>query len=330
MQGREILNVRKKKKMGRIINLYKKFGGSKLLKEYLKTGFLFRAPFQVMSSGLSNKGLELLRLSAQLRLYNYLKKRYWKFMDTIDFSKYPSEHKHSNKVWVCWFQGMGNAPLVVQRCYESMQKNLKKEDIILLTDENLGNYVTFPDFIIEKYKNGAITKTHLTDLLRLELLSKYGGVWIDSTVLCTGEIPQYIIDSDFFVFRCLKPGRDGVAVPISSWYMEATTNNRIVIAVKELMYEYWKRNNTLIDYFLIHNFIQMALEKYPEEEKKMVKSPNDIPHILLLDIFEPFNAQKYKVIKSMTPIHKLAYKRSKEDMSKKATYFDEIINKGNY
>lgn len=316
--------------MGRILNLYKKFGGNKLIKEYLKTGFLIRAPFQILATGMSNKGLELLRLSAQLQLYKYLKKRYWNYMDTIDYSKYQEEHNHSNKVWVCWFQGMENAPLVVKRCYESMQRNLKNEEIILLTDDNIKEYVTFPDFIVDKYKKGTITKTHLTDLLRLELLSKYGGVWIDSTVLCTGEIPQYILDSDFFVFRCLKPGRDGVAVPISSWYMSATTNNKIVIAVKELMYEYWRRNDKLVDYFLIHNFIQMALDKYPEEEKKMIKSPNDIPHILLLDIFEQYDAYKYNVIKSMTPIHKLAYKRSKEDMDKKGTYFDEIINKGNY
>lgn len=62
----------------------------------------------------------------------------------------------------------------------------------------------------------------------------------------------------------------------------------------------------------------------------MIKSPNDIPHILLLDIFEPYDAYKYNVTKSMMPIHKLVYKRSKEDMDKKGDYFDKIINRGNY
>ena len=33
--------------------------------------------------------------------------------------------------------------------------------------------------------SGQITKTHLSDLLRLELLIRYGGTWIDATVFCT-------------------------------------------------------------------------------------------------------------------------------------------------
>lgn len=315
--------------MNRLIELYKRFGGAKLIKEYFHTGFIWKLPLVLMANGFSRTGLELLRLSANLQLYKYLKKRYWKFLDNYAFPQSTSVPDSTGIVWVCWFQGMENAPLVVRRCYESMKLNLKDEKIVLLTDENINQYVKFPDFIIDKYKSGAITKTHLTDLLRLELLSKYGGIWIDSTVLCTSEIPTYIKNSDFFVPRCLKPGRDGSAVPISSWFMVARKNNKLVIAIKELMYEYWRRNNSLIDYFLIHNFIQMALEKYPEEEKKIIKYPNSTPHILLLDMFEPFNHDTWAAIKSLSSFHKLAYKRSKEEMGKEGTYYDIIINKVN-
>ena len=53
--------------------------------------------------------------------------------------------------------------------------------------------------VMEKWEKGIITHTHMTDLLRLELLIKYGGMWIDATVLCTAkeeEIPCYFFDSD--------------------------------------------------------------------------------------------------------------------------------------
>ena len=46
--------------MRRIVNLYKRFGGTNLVREYLRTGFLFKAPFLLISTGISNKGLELL------------------------------------------------------------------------------------------------------------------------------------------------------------------------------------------------------------------------------------------------------------------------------
>lgn len=45
--------------MGHIFNLYKRFGGASLLREYLTTGFLFKAPLQLLATGLSDKGLEL-------------------------------------------------------------------------------------------------------------------------------------------------------------------------------------------------------------------------------------------------------------------------------
>lgn len=314
---------------GRLYNLYHKFGGYNLFREYFITGFWYKGVFQILTTGLSNKGLEIFRLSANFQLYKYLKKKYWKYIDKIDYSKYCKIKETSDFVWVCWFQGMENAPFVVQRCYESLQKNLKDKRIVLLTEENISDWVSFPNFIWERYRRGCFTKTHLTDLLRLELLEKYGGIWIDSTVLLTDEIPQYITNSNFFVPRCLKPGRDGHAVPISSWLMVAKSNNKIIITVKELMYEYWRRNNKLINYFLIHQFIQMALDKYPEEEVDMIKYPNSTPHILLLDMFYPFNPIKWNTIKSMSSFHKLAYKRSESDMNKKGTYYDEIIVKGN-
>ena len=314
--------------MSRIYNLFNRFDGKKLLLEYTRTGFLFKSIFQIFASGLSDKGLEIFRLSAQRQLYNYLKKNYFQFL--IEYKIHDNlDHKTSNYVWVCWFQGIdNNTPTVVKRCIQSMYDNLKQEEIILLTDENFPNYVSLPDFIMKKYKDGIITKTHMTDILRLELLIKYGGIWIDSTVLCTGEIPGYIQDSDLFIYQNLKPGRDGDAVALSSWFIAAKTNNKVLMATQKLMYEYWKKNNTLIDYFLIHNFLRMSLERFPDEEDKLIKFPNSTPHILLLDMFKPFDRNKWDVIKSMTPIHKLAYKRTEEEMSRKGTYYDYIINQG--
>lgn len=314
--------------MNRLVGLYKSFKGKDLLIQFLKTGFLHKAFLQIIVTGLSNKGLEIFRLSANKHLYSYLKRRYYHCLrEEIDVENLVQET--SNKVWVCWFQGIdNNTPTVVKRCIQSMYDNLKNEEVILLTDENYSNYVSLPDFIMKKYRDGIITKTHLTDILRLELLIKYGGIWIDSTVLCTGEIPDYITKSDLFLFQNLKPGRDGDAVALSSWFIAAKTNNKVLMATRKLMYDYWKKNNTLINYFLIHNFLRMSLERFPDEEDKLIKFPNSTPHILLLDMFKPYDKHKWNVIKTMTPVHKLAYKRSPEEMALKGTYYDVIINQG--
>ena len=314
--------------MNRLSILYKRFLKERLFYQYVKIGFFHKALLQILVTGLSNKGLEILRLSANKQLYKYLKKNYYKYLDN-SIDENIVIHSASNRVWVCWLQGIKeDTPPVVKRCIQSMYDNLKKEEVVLLTEDNYHEYVTLPDYIVKKYNQGKISKTHLTDFLRLELLIKYGGIWIDATVLCTDDIPNYILNSDLFLFQNLKPGRDGDTVALSSWFIVAKSNNRVLIATQKLMYEYWRRNEALIDYFLIHNFLRMSLDRYPEEDEKIIKYPNSTPHILLLDIFKPYDKRKWDAIKEMTPIHKLAYKRTKEDMDKKDTYYDVIINKG--
>ena len=40
-------------------------------------------------------------------------------------------------------QGIENAPALVQRCYQSLQANLKDRKIILITEKNINDYVQF-------------------------------------------------------------------------------------------------------------------------------------------------------------------------------------------
>ena len=51
--------------------------------------------------------------------------------------------------------------------------------LILTTEDNYKNWISFPSHIDEKIKTGVITRTHLSDLIRLELLEKYGFQNID-------------------------------------------------------------------------------------------------------------------------------------------------------
>ena len=88
--------------------------------------------------------------------------------------------------------------------------------------------------------------------------------------------------------------------------MEAKTNNKILMATRKLCYEYWKTNNSMVDYFLIHMFMELACNYYREEYSQIVKFCNSMPHVLLLEMFEPYDEEKYSAIKAITPFHKLA------------------------
>ncbi len=309
---------------------FKQQGGLKLIKQYLRNGTLFTAVVQFILLGKERTALEILRLSMQYKVKRKLEKKYRNIIEEYDKSAAnPVARQLSNKVWICWLQGMECAPDIVKKCYGSVKRNLTDRDIVLITAENLQQYVTFPDHIVEKWKKGVITNTHITDLLRLELLIRYGGMWLDATVFCSeseNNIPDYFFNSDLFFYQNLKPGRDGDGLYISSWLMSARTNNKVLIITRELCYEYWKNNNSMVDYYLLHTFISIVLDHYPEEWKAVVPRENATPHILLLRLFDQYNEQKWNAIKQQTPFHKLSYKYDREKESICDTFFQRVIN----
>lgn len=315
-----------------VIDTLKKQGGLQLLKRYAKSGALFTVLAEFLILGKNKKALEILRLSADYKTKIKLENKYKRCLESFN-AKYDNDCPHikSDKVWVCWFQGMDNAPELVKKCFESLKSNLRDKEIILITSENMAEYVSFPDYIIDKWNRGIITHTHMTDLLRLELLITYGGTWMDATVLCTRdieEIPGYYFDSDLFFYQTLKPGRDGQATVLSSWYMSALSNNRILMATRYLCYEYWKKNNNMVDYFLLHDFFQIALEYYEEDWHVVVPVSNSAPHILLLRMFDKYDEVMFEYIKEQTPFHKLSYKFSDEQTSIEGTYYSRLIKDG--
>lgn len=298
-----------------------------LIKEYARNGVLPYVCMQLAITGFSKKSLEIVRNGVSLKIYQKLRKRYKDALDEFDNKYQELPQTHSNKVWVCWMQGIENAPKLVQRCYQSLKDNLKDRDIVLITSSNLKDYTDFPQYILEKYEKGLITHTHFSDLLRVELLCRYGGTWIDATVFCSGgNIPTYMLDSELFMFQNLKPGADGSVLNISSWFMTSCANNKIMLAVRNLLWEYWKKKNRLVDYFLLHHFIMMVSERYSDDWKKIVQFPNSFPHVLLLMMFNEFNQEKWNAVTNACPFHKLAYKRSKEEMEKEGTYYKHLMN----
>ena len=313
--------------MNQFLKLFKKVGGKDILAQWWHSGILPFCCMLVILLGVKRKSLEIVRLAASNRRLQKMRKKYSNFIS--DFKNYYNSslpRNRSNKVWVLWLQGMDSAPELVKKCYESLQQNLDNQEIILLTEKNYQNYVEVPKHIQEKITSGIITRTHFSDLLRLELLSKYGGTWIDATVYCSGkEIPKFILNSDLFVYQCLKPGLDGHCTSASSWLMTSCTNNPIIVLTKTLLYEYWARNNHMTDYFLIHDFFQLSTEAFPIEWKKVIPFSNSTPHILLLRLFEPFHEETWTAIKQQTCFHKLSYKFDHSQTDLKGTYFQKVF-----
>jgi hypothetical protein len=144
-------------------------------------------------------------------------------LDTaIDSTREPLQ-KLPRRLWMLWSQGIDQAPLVVRKCITSWIELNPTWDIKILDTNNLGNYVDL-NIPFDKAKTLPIVK--VSDLIRLQLLYNYGGVWADATTLCMRPLDEWIdeaVVSGFFAF-CV-PGPDRV---LATWFLAAQPNSLII------------------------------------------------------------------------------------------------------
>lgn len=239
-------------------------------------------------------------------LSRYKNKEYWK----NDISR--TDVKENRTIWICWLQGLEYAPALVKKCYESVIKNKPEEyEVIVITEYNMRKYIELPDFIWKKYENGIISKTHFSDILRIQLLYTYGGCWIDSTVYISGKIPAYIWDSNLFLFKWSL--LDNSVLQMSSWWITAAKGQKIISDVRDVLFSYWKRENRLRDYFLLHIIFSKIINEDSFNLATFRNIPyvcNSVAHILSRKMEFEFDEEEWERIKSMSVIHKLSNKRN--------------------
>lgn len=310
----------------RLKEIFKKQGGMNLIKQYWKGGALFTALCEFLILGKDRKSLEILSNAATLKIKQRLEKKSINKIEQLNEAYCEQKIETERKVWICWFQGIENAPDIVKKCVDSIKSNIKDRKIVVITYENYKQYVSFPYEIQKKIDCGKIKGAHMSDLLRLELLQRYGGTWIDATVFCSSDnIPKYMLDSDLFLFQRLKPGRDGQPIIMSNWFITAKANHKYIFILRELLYDYWKKNDDVVDYFIFHDFFQIIIDRYPEEWNRMVPFSNSIPHILLLRLFERYDDTVWNAVMDMSPFHKLSYKFDEAETMKQNTYYKKIM-----
>lgn len=235
-----------------------------------------------------------------------------------------SPNPYPDKIWVCWLQGIDHAPHIVKKCVESIKTHAAEQEVILITNENLSQYLQLPKYILTKWKKGIISNTHFSDIIRINLLNEYGGIWIDSTVLLTGPIPAYIKEANLFFFQ----GPELANVIANNWFIGAKPHNEIIFLLKELLHEYWEKENKLRSYSIFHLFLTMIVHSTSDRERQWKQIPYiyaELPKMLQNELFNPYDAQKWQRISQLTTIHKLSYKPPQEYFNREGTLYKNLF-----
>lgn len=293
-----------------------------------RTLFTDAASVGLMACGFGDK--YLVGLNSMYKAYKWVNKKmgpyYRDYLAKVEIAKPAAAETactSSRTAWVCWLQGIDAAPVVVKQCYASIKKWLHGWNVVLITADNFADYATLPNFIIDKWKSGIIGNAHFSDILRLQLLIEHGGLWLDATTLLTDCIPDYVLQSDFFVFH--NGWMDEEMINVANWFIFSKRNSNLLLTQsRDLLIEYWRKYDYAKNYFIFHMLFRMVTGAN-EHLWNSVPYFNQIDnHLLMNELQKPFDNQRVSQIKALTPIHKLTYKLPEWDSNSTVAHLEEI------
>ena len=214
----------------------------------------------------------------------------------------------SDTIWTCWLQGEEQAPAVVKTCIGSLRK--LGRNVVVLTEENTPDYVAIPDYIMQKRAQGIINNTHFSDILRVALLSERGGTWIDATVFISDPTLIGEVMENYPLFAYSFAMRDSISdcMLFDSWFLHSVSANPIIADVRDMLYEYWKKEDSLMHYFLFHLMFSIACRRHPEWNEAIPIFSLEPCHLLQHEMLAPYDELRWRHIMQCSGVHKLTYK----------------------
>jgi hypothetical protein len=133
-------------------------------------------------------------------------------------------------IWGYWDDLELNS--IIQSHINTWKRKISKDwTIVILDKENVSNYVS-NDFM-KKYSN--LDSTRFSDFLRLELLQKYGGVWMDASIIITNGtfLDQYYDEMlknkyDATVYELEENTIDKKTPYLENWFIMAPKNSKYI------------------------------------------------------------------------------------------------------
>lgn len=219
-------------------------------------------------------------------------------------------------IWLCWWQGEDSMPSIVKGCVSSIRKAFPKEqvEIHIITLENYLEYVHFPDIILKRFEEGALSYTHLSDVLRAELLCMYGGIWLDATCLILDD--RFIDTLLKYPFFTRKQGAEDNELDIvlgrwSTYFMKGPANFKLFRFWVDAFELYWTRYSSLTNYFIFDFITLVAYNEFPDVKFVLDAVPinNEAVEVLAKWCNEAYDERKMQALRYKNWLFKMTYKK---------------------
>lgn len=211
------------------------------------------------------------------------------------------------RIFVYWDSGFENAPPIVKACHQRLLRVNGSEHVVPLDRRSWRAWVDIPQHVLDKLPENT---AHFSDVLRVALLSRYGGVWADATVWVTGPILpslEMLTSEGFFCYRINE-------FRISNWFLCSSGENRVASLLFRLLCEYWREHDKVTHYFMFHHFFESLYFLDERVKRGFDRAPVRLSrdaHALQRILGEPFDERKYRKACEKSCVQKLTYKLQK-------------------
>lgn len=220
------------------------------------------------------------------------------------------ESHPDEKIFSIWLQGEDKAPEIVKACWRSIRHNCTQE-LVVLDEVSLKDWIDLPEHIMRLWKSGKMKPAHFSDICRIELLYRYGGVWFDATDFVTSPLPDWVMSEDFFIY--IGGGSvKGALSFVQNCFFRAKKGNYILKAWREAVLAYWKMDERAVTYFIHQLLLKKVVACNPvagEHFSRMPHIPQDCTHMLWWAYRDrPFDEKVFSDITSGAVFQKTEYK----------------------
>ena len=228
-------------------------------------------------------------------------------------------------IWTMWQQGEANMPEVVKASTKTIKDFARRNgcEFILLTDENLVDFIDIPTDIIEKYGRKELTAAHYSDIIRFSLLNQYGGIWMDATLYVSPYATLEMFEGEFFSMNHppILPEKWERAIGDYKWsgFLLAGKKEKLYFKHIRDLYIYFIRKYPVFIHYLMMDYFILSEYELNDEFKDLVDelpvlAPAERVWFLRDHSNDLFDEQEWEEVLKHTPIMKTTYKINKEEL----------------
>ncbi len=262
----------------------------------------------------------------------YLKSSLSSVIDKINDNTTNGIYVDNAPIWVCWWTGEETAPPLVKRCIRSIRENAGKHPVNFIDQNNYSDYLDIPDYIINKVEANQICLANFSDYLRVSLIDKFGGLWIDATIFVSDVIPEKYFSLPFFT--CKSPEEECGYISRMRWtafVVGGWKNNVFFNYMQEMFTTYWLYHDSSIDYLLVDYLIELAYSEIPYIKNLINNVPINNTHRDNLQdaMYKALPGDMFNsVLDNDTILYKLSWRESfpTESSNKKESLYSYFIN----